>query len=158
MFFTCRFRSPAGPLTQVPCATPKRHPRPSSNYAATSSLQAFVHSPSEPSVSFPCRRDVQVPGTFTTVSPRRATASCTHMTWVRRCLTRSTPRLDAIAFDAVASTRTRGFYHLHHVSSHGHWAQSSRCTLGQRVKLSFFVHLAQPLTEKTSTTCCSACL
>ena len=158
MFFTCRFRSPAGPLTQVPCAT---HKTPSSTVLQlcgnklSSSIRTFS---SEPSVSFPCRRDVQVPGTFTTVSPRRATASCTHMTWVRRCLTRSTPRLDAIAFDAVASTRTRGFYHLHHVSSHGHWAQSSRCTLGQRVKLSFFVHLAQPLTEKTSTTCCSACL
>ena len=47
------------------------------------------------------------------------------------------PRLEATAFDAVASTRTRGFYHLCHFSSHGHRAQSSRCTLGQRVKLSF---------------------
>ena len=43
------------------------------------------------------------------VSSRRATASCTHKTWVWRCLTHPTPRLEAIAFDAVASTRTRGF-------------------------------------------------
>ena len=43
------------------------------------------------------------------VSSRRATASSTYKTWVWRCLTRPTPRLEAIAFDAVASTRTRGF-------------------------------------------------
>ena len=43
------------------------------------------------------------------VSSRRATASCTRKTWVWRCLTRPTLRLEAIAFDAVASTRTRGF-------------------------------------------------
>ena len=48
------------------------------------------------------------PGTFAMVKSRRSTASCTHKTWVWRCLARPTPRLEAIAFDAVASTRTRG--------------------------------------------------
>ena len=32
------------------------------------------------------------PSTFTMVSSRRATTSCTHKTWVWRCLTRSIPR------------------------------------------------------------------
>ena len=39
---------------------------------------------------------------------RRATASCTHKTWVWRCLTLPTPRREATASDAVSSTRTRG--------------------------------------------------
>ena len=48
------------------------------------------------------------PGTLAMVSSRRATASCTHKTWVWKCLTLPTPRREAVAFDAVASTRTRG--------------------------------------------------
>ena len=54
------------------------------------------------------------------VNSQRATASCTHKTWVWRCLTRPTPRLEAIA-------------------ANGHCAQvqSSRCTLGQRVEIRF---------------------
>ena len=76
---------------------------------AACSPQAFVHFPLSqvfrPHVSgvFDSRHFL------TMVSSRRATASRTHKTWVWRCLTRSTQRLEAIAFDAVASTRTRGF-------------------------------------------------
>ena len=44
MFLTCRLRNPAGSLTQVSCATPNAHPRPSGDMAACS-LQAFVHLP-----------------------------------------------------------------------------------------------------------------
>ena len=38
----------------------------------------------------------------------RATAFCTHKPWVWKFLTLSAPRREAVAFDAVASTRTRG--------------------------------------------------
>ena len=111
---------------------PKRHPRPSSGDMAACSLQAFVHL----LLSQVFRSHVggiSTPGTFTMVSSRRATASCTHQTWVWRRLTRPTPRLEAIAFDAVASTRTRGF-NTFAISAA---MATARCTLGQRVKLRF---------------------
>ena len=47
-------------------------------------------SPSEPSVSSPNQRMGSHPGTFAIVSSRRATASCTHQTWVWRCPARPT--------------------------------------------------------------------
>ena len=72
--------------------------------------------------------------TSTMVSSRRATASCTHKTWKWRCLTRPTPRFEAIAFDAVASTRKRGFATFV-MSAVIASVQDSRCTLGQCVKL-----------------------
>ena len=57
--------------------------------------------------------------------------TCTHKTWVWRCLTRSTPRLEAIAFDAVASTRTRGFTTFAIVCRHGHRADLPTCCQGR---------------------------
>ena len=91
----------AGPLTQVSCATrnanldrPLAMRQPALNKHSCISLRAkcFVLM----SAGF------STPGTFTMVS-------CTHKTWVWRCLTRPTPRLWATAFDALASTHTRGF-------------------------------------------------
>ena len=49
------------------------------------------------------------PDTLAMVSSQRATASCTHKTWAWRCLTLPTQCHEAVALDAVASTRTRGF-------------------------------------------------
>ena len=91
------------------------------------------------------------PTTSTMVNSRRATASCTHKTWVWRCLTRPTPRLEAIAFDAVASTRTRGFTTFAMSAAGGHRAQSSRCSLGQCAKLRFTPSLSPPHFESLPT-------
>ena len=85
----------------------QRQPRTSSHNAATCSSHAFGHLPLS-QVFRPKSAGFSHPGTFAMVGSRRATASCTHKTWVWRCLTRHTPRLEAFAFDAVASTRTRG--------------------------------------------------
>ena len=60
MFLIC-FRSRRGRLTQVPCATPKRHPRPSSGDMATCPFSSIRALPSEPSVSSPCWRDFRPP-------------------------------------------------------------------------------------------------
>ena len=142
MFLTCRFRSRRA-ADSSPLCDPERHPRPSSGDVAACSLQAFVHFPLS-QVFRPMSAEFSTPSTFTMVSSRRATASCTHKTWVWRCLTRPTPRLEVIAIDAGASTRTRGFTTFCHVGSHGHCAQSSRCTLGQCVKTQLRLSLSLP--------------
>ena len=108
MFSTsCRFRSRRAADSSLLC-DPQRQPRTSSRYAATCSLQALVHLPLGQVCVVPKSAWFSHPGTFAMVNSRRATASCTHKTWVWRCLARPTPRLEAIAFDALASTRTRG--------------------------------------------------
>ena len=133
----------SGPLTHVSSATLNANlERPS----VLRQLALFKHS----CISFwsKCFVSMSVglstPGTFTMVSSRRATASCTHKTWAWRCLTRPTPRLKAIAFDAVASTRTRGCTTFCHVSSHSHCAQSSRCTLGSTRKIPLHLSFSPP--------------
>ena len=107
MFLLCfRLRSP-GPLDSSPQCDPERHLRQPSGGMAS---QAFVHFLLSQVLRLHVGGIFDSPTLSTLVSSRRATASCTHKTWVWRCLTRSTPRLEAIAFDAVASsTCTRGF-------------------------------------------------
>ena len=129
----------------------QRQPRTSSHYAATCSSHAFGHLPLS-QVFRPKSAGFSHPGTFAMVGSRRATASCTHKTWVWRCLTRHAPRLEAIAFDAVASHSYTWLDHLCHVSSHGHFAKSSRSTLGQR-------GYARPASRtKTKSTVGSSCI
>ena len=109
MFSTYRFRRPAGSLAQVSLlcrpSTPTLNVLPLCDNLLFSCIRAH---PSEPSVSSPKSAGFSHPGTFAMISSRRTIASCPHKTWVWRCLTLATPRREAIAFDAVASTRTRG--------------------------------------------------
>ena len=102
MISTCRFHSRRAAGSSF-LRDPQRQPRTSSRCAATCSSHAFVHLPLG-HVFRPQMSGGSHPGTFAMVSSWRATVK----TGVWRCLTRSTPRLEATAFDAVASTRTRG--------------------------------------------------
>ena len=134
-FSTCRLRSLRA-ADSSPLSDPERQPRTSSSYAAARSLQAVVHFPLGhvfgPHVSgvFDSRHFHGGQGTacHCLLHPQDLRMAMSHSSYsaswgdrFRRCGTHSYTWL----------------YHFCHVSSHGHCAQTSRCTLGQRVELRF---------------------
>ena len=135
-FLTCRFRSRRVADSSSLCH-PERQPRTSSTCG---NPLLFKHS----CISLWAKCFVSMsagfstPGTFMMVSLRRATASCTHKTWVWRCLTRPTQRLEAIAL------RNK--------------EMPPSITYEDEVDRRVFAHPAQSPSEKTFTIRCSACL